>query len=460
MSRSPNAARLAETSSSSGSGRPAPMTAPASRSDPQLDEALHLGQEPRRDAGRELQLGGRHAAAEERQEAPQPRVGRRQEALQDERSRGAHGVRVVGADEAVIAHEDLPEELLARDAPAAPIAEARERPGQIVERGAPGRVLGQEARAGLLEAAQRLVERGAEGAVDGHHLAGRLHLRAEPPIGGRELVEREARQLDHDVVERGLEGGHRRPGDRVGDLGEPPADRDLRRHARDGVAGRLGGERRRAADARVDLDDRVVARVGRERELDVAAALDAERPDDGQRRAAQPLVDLVGQRLDGRHDDRVAGVDAERIDVLHRADRDARVVGVAHHLVLDLLPADQALLDDDLADGAGAQARPDALPVVGLGQDDAAARAAERERRPHDRRQADVLERRRRRPLAHFDRSGPRRSPTAGRAGRSDRAGRGSAPDPRPSRWPRAACPAAARRSARARRRAPARRRG
>ena len=82
---------------------------------------------------------------------------------------------------------------------------------------------------------------------------------------------------------------------------------------------------------------------------------------------AQPLVDRVGQRLDGRDDDRVAGVDAQRVDVLHGADGDARVVRVAHHLVLDLLPAHEAVLDHDLADGAQAQAGADALAVRLLG---------------------------------------------------------------------------------------------
>ena len=51
------------------------------------------------------------------------------------------------------------------------------------------------------------------------------------------------------------------------------------------------------------------------------------------------------------------------------------------------------LLDHDLADRAGAQAGPDAFAVGGLGLDDAAAGAAERERGADDRRQPDGGER-------------------------------------------------------------------
>ncbi len=40
----------------------------------------------------------------------------------------------------------------------------------------PGRILGQEAGPGLLQAAQGLVQGGPEGAVDGHDFTGRLHL--------------------------------------------------------------------------------------------------------------------------------------------------------------------------------------------------------------------------------------------------------------------------------------------
>ena len=104
-------------------------------------------------------------------------------------------------------------------------------------------------------------------------------------------------------------------------------------------------------------------------------------------------MDRVGQRLDRGNDDRIAGVDAERVDILHRAHGDARVIGIAHDLVLDLLPADEAPFDHDLVDRAGAQAGTDPLPVGRFRLDDPAAGAAQRERRPDDGRQPDLLER-------------------------------------------------------------------
>ena len=344
------------------------------------DVPPHLGEEPGGDPGRAADDRLGHAPAHQAEDPPQPAVGRLEELLEDDRGGGALGVARRFAGLATLV--DPADRLVG-------VRIAAVDAGQVVERRPPRGVLGERPDPRLLEPAERLVERRAEGPVDRHHLAGRLHLAAERPVRARELVEREARQLDHHVVERGLEGGDGRAGDHVRDLRQPPPDRDLRRDPGDRIAGRLRGERRRSRDARVDLDHRVVGRVGRERELDVAAALDAERPDDRQRRAAQPLVDRVGQGLDRRDDDRVAGVDAERVDVLHRADRDARVVGVAHHLVLDLLPADEAALDHDLADRARPQAGPDALAIGGLGLDDPAAGAAQRERRPDDRRQAD-----------------------------------------------------------------------
>ncbi len=196
----------------------------------------------------------------------------------------------------------------------------------------------------LLKCPQRLAQRGFKRALDRHHLAGRLHLRAKRPVRGRELIEGPARNLDDAVVESRLEGRARLAGDRIRDFVQPAPRRDLGGHARDRISRRLRRERRRAAHPRIHLDDVVLIGGGVQRELDVAPTLDAELPDDAQRRGSEHLVLTVGERLARRHHDAVTGVHAHRIEVLHIAYGDAGVVGVPHDLVLDLFPAGQRAL--------------------------------------------------------------------------------------------------------------------
>ena len=298
-------------------------------------------------------------------------------------------------------------------------------------------MLPQERPVGDLERPDGLLKGGLEGAVDGHHLAGGLHLRPDGAVACGELVEGPPRNLDDAVVEGRLEGGLGPLRDGVGYLVQPFADGDLCGDAGYRVAGGLAGQGGAAADAWIDLDD-VVRAVGRagfkpaptrrfepagtrrfgpagtrcfepaptrlasrlqrlahdvaglQRELDVAPALDAERADDLQAGGAQRLVLLVRERLAGGDDDAVAGVDAHRVDVLHVADGDAVVGAVAHHLVLDLLPADQGLLEQRLADGARRDAAGHDLPELLFGVGDAAAGPAEGVGRPDDHGQPDL----------------------------------------------------------------------
>jgi len=62
-----------------------------------------------------------------------------------------------------------------------------------------------EAVAADLERAHRLLQGLLEGASDRHRFADRFHLRAQHVTRGRELLEREARNLGDDVVDRRLE---------------------------------------------------------------------------------------------------------------------------------------------------------------------------------------------------------------------------------------------------------------
>ena len=60
------------------------------------------------------------------------------------------------------------------------------------------------------------------------------------------------------------------------------------------------------------------------------------------------MVFRIGKRLRRGHNDALAGMDAQRVEVFHIADRDAVVVAVAHDLVFDLFPAFQRLFDQNL----------------------------------------------------------------------------------------------------------------
>ena len=74
--------------------------------------------------------------------------------------------------------------------------------------------------------------------------------------------------------------------------------------------------------------------------LDVRpAGLHPDGPDDLSRQVAHGLVFDVREGLGGGDGDRVAGVHPHRVEVLDAADDDDVVRLVAHHLQLELLPA-------------------------------------------------------------------------------------------------------------------------
>ena len=244
-----------------------------------------------------------------------------------------------------------------------------------------------------LERAQRLLQRLLEGPPDRHRLADRLHLRSQLVGRAAKLLEREARNLGHHVVDRRLEARRRHARDVVGNLVEPVADRQPRRDLGDRKSGRLRRQRRAARHARVHLDHDHPSGRRLDRKLDVrSAGIDADFADDPNRGVAHDLVFLVGQRLRGRDRYRIAGMHAHRIEVLDRADDHDVVRRVAHHLELEFLPSFDRLLDQHfVARRLFESVRHLGAIVVEFARD-RAARPAQRSRRPDDHRQAELAQ--------------------------------------------------------------------
>ena len=227
------------------------------------------------------------------------------------------------------------------------------------------------------------MERFFEVFADAHHFADGAHLRSELVLDAAEFFERPTRELDDDVIAVRLVIFERSAAP-VRHFVQRHPRRQLRRNERDRETGRLRGQRRRAAGARVDFDNNDA--VGRRvvRELDVRAADDADFFDDFMRVIFEPLLQLLANRQHRRGAERVAGVDAHRVDVFDKADGNQFIVRVADDFDFQLFPTGDRLFDQDFRNHRrGQPASDDGAEFLRVVRDPAAG-SAHRVRRTHD----------------------------------------------------------------------------
>ncbi len=255
---------------------------------PECYDALHLPQKPGINPGQLMDLADRHAALQRRKQ-PVNAVGFR----------------------------------LTEFFPQQPLADFRRR--------VPRR-MGLQGTDSLL---QCLLERSA----DGHHFADRLHLRTKQRIRTREFLELPFRNLHDHVVDRRLEARRGFPGDVVRNFVQRQADGQFGSDLGDGKTGGLAGQCRAARNAGIHFDHHHAPGLRLHSELDVRASrLHAHLADDGRGCVAHALIFLVGQCLGRCDGDRIASVDAHRVQVFDRAHHHEVVPVVAHDLQLVLFP--------------------------------------------------------------------------------------------------------------------------
>ena len=196
--------------------------------------------------------------------------------------------------------------------------------------------------------AEALLDNLLEAASDAHHFAHALHGGADFAIHAVELSEVPAREFADDIVDTGFEEGAGGAGDGIANLPKAVAETDFGCHGGQRIARSLGSKGRRTTQASIDFDDEVLLAHGVVSKLDVALAHNAQVANDADGKLVQLGDVLVRKRLGGGDDDALARVDAEGVEVLHRADGDAVVVAVAHHLKLNFLPSLEALLHENL----------------------------------------------------------------------------------------------------------------
>ena len=170
-----------------------------------------------------------------------------------------------------------------------------------------------------------------EGSADRHDFADRFHLRRQLRLSTPgKFLEREARDLRDDVVDRRLEARGRLARDVVANLVERVADRELGRDLGDRETRSPSRPEPRSATRGVHLDDDERAVFGIDGELDVRSARVDPDPDDRHAIAASRITwySRPSGVCAGATVIESPGVHAHRVEVLDRTD-DHDVVGAS-----------------------------------------------------------------------------------------------------------------------------------
>ena len=192
--------------------------------------------------------------------------------------------------------------------------------------------------------AQALLKHFLEAATDTHDFADGLHAGADLAAHTRKLREVPARNRTNQVVERRSNVSTVRSS-HFANLIESVAEGNLCSHKSKRITGCFTCESRRTGQTSVDLDDAIVVCLCVEGKLDVALAHDIQVTNALDSEFLKHLNLLVFQRTSRSYHNTFACMNAERIEVLHRSDGEAMVVGVADALELNLLPTFEALLN-------------------------------------------------------------------------------------------------------------------
>ncbi len=234
---------------------------------------------------------------------------------------------------------------------------------------------------------QSLLDDLFERLTDGHDLTHRFHGGTNLVAYTIELVQVPAGDLHNHIINR---RGYvsRVGGTHLTDLVERVPQCQLGGDEGQRVTRGLGGQRRGAAQTGIDLDDAVVVGLCVEGVLYVTLTHDTDMADRASCNILQLGDLLFGERDDRCHNNTFAGMDTQRVEVLHRHHGEAVVVTVADHLKLNLLPPFQALLNQYLAgEGEGTLAKLHELLLIGT---DAGTLSSQRIGRAYHHRETDL----------------------------------------------------------------------
>ena len=184
--------------------------------------------------------------------------------------------------------------------------------------------------------------------TDTHDLSGRFHLCGQCSFCADEFIKWQTRHLNDTIVQHRLKACHSLSGNCIFDLIQCISDGNLCSHLCNRITSCLRSQCRRTAYTRVYLDHTVLKALRMKSKLYVTSSGDLQLTDDIQCRSTEHLIFFIPQSLGRCYNDTVTGMHADRVDIFHVADGDHISCSVTHYLVLDLFPACDTTLNQNL----------------------------------------------------------------------------------------------------------------
>ena len=190
--------------------------------------------------------------------------------------------------------------------------------------------------------------------TDTHNLANGAHLSTQLILYALELFKSPARELNYDIISiRNI--AIQCAVFSTGDLVQCQAGRQHSGNQRNGEAGCLGSQCGGTGSTRVYLNDDVAICLRIMGPLYIGSADDLDGLDDLVGFLLQTLLHIFGNGQHGRGAERIAGMYAQGIDILNKAYGNDIVFAVADYLQLQLFPAENGLLHQNLTHQASLQ---------------------------------------------------------------------------------------------------------
>ena len=190
--------------------------------------------------------------------------------------------------------------------------------------------------------------------TDTHNLANGTHLRTQLILYALELFKSPASKLNYDIISvRNV--AIQCAVFSTGDLIQCQAGRQHSGNQRNREACCLGCQCGGTGSTRVNLDDDVAICLRIMRPLYIGSADDLDGLDDLVGFLLQTLLHFLGNGQHGRGAEGIAGMNAQRVDIFNETYGDDIIFAVADNLQLQLFPAKNGLLHQNLTYQAGLQ---------------------------------------------------------------------------------------------------------